>query len=654
MAKFIIEIRSKGFTNAKKRIDETTISLRKQKKQVDALTNATHKMRNATTGLTRAFGKFRNVLMLSTFAVVLFNNVMRRFREITPASELADLTRGFDNLRISAGLSSQTLEKLEEATNNTVDRMELMRQANNAMLLGVARSADELALMFDSAQRLARALGKDATFGIESFVTGLGRQSRLMLDNIGITIRVDQAYQKYADTLGITVTQMTDAQKKTAFLNEGLEQAARKADAAGKEILTTSDQLRTTDKAIKELRQSISQFLEPGTLLISKFFRDTAVAMREFIDEADEFGRVVKAQKSAANLRIELEKLLEESNKNADGTKQLSEAEQKEQDARKKRIAQIAAEIIGKRDLNRFEEELVLAKLGLREAISKEEEIMLKKLVTRNREIEAQEKIIDLEKQYKDIIEGRAEFEKFEAEHAEQRQKDSLQRNLDNINALIEQDRLMRQKLADERIAFEDEQNRVHMMAAKELAEMQAEVAEEGNDKQKLSLKEIEDQAYATAAALTSLASGFAAMSREGATAEEKARAMLQTLGQLVMIAAPGGAGALGGSVLQAMAGFIGHTGGLIQNNGIQRFATGGMVQGQDNVPIMAQAGEFIMQRSAVSNIGLQNLAQMNQTGQPSGGVTINIAGDMVGDEDHVRTKVLPAIKEELRREANA
>ena len=44
----------------------------------------------------------------------------------------------------------------------------------------------------------------------------------------------------------------------------------------------------------------------------------------------------------------------------------------------------------------------------------------------------------------------------------------------------------------------------------------------------------------------------------------------------------------------------------------------------------------------------------MNQTGQPSGGLTINIAGDMVGDEDHVRTKVLPAIKEELRREANA
>jgi hypothetical protein len=142
-------------------------------------------------------------------------------------------------------------------------------------------------------------------------------------------------------------------------------------------------------------------------------------------------------------------------------------------------------------------------------------------------------------------------------------------------------------------------------------------------------------------------------MGRSGASQEDKMKALLQTLGQLAMIAVPGGGGKLLGAGISAMAGFIGHTGGLIQNNGIQRFATGGMVQGQDNVPIMAQAGEFVMRRSAVNQIGLQNLAQMNQTGQPSGGLTINIAGDMVGDEDHVRTKVLPAIREELRREAN-
>lgn len=628
MAKFIIEIRSKGFTSAKKRIDETTIALRKQKKQVDAVTTATHKMRNATAGLVKQFGRFRNILMLTTFTVVLFNNIMRRFREITPAAELADLTRGFDNLRISAGLSSDTLQKLEEATNNTVDRMELMRQANNAMLLGVARSSDELAEMFDSAQRLARALGKDATFGIESFVTGLGRQSRLMLDNIGIVVRVDDAYEKYARTLGITVTEMTDAQKKTAFLNEGLAQATAKAETLGVEILSTSDKLRTTDKAIKELRQSVSQFLEPGTLLLSKWFRDTATSMSEFIDEADEFGRLVKAQERASNLRKELEAMLNTNTLSADQTKNMTDAEKKEIEARNKRLAQLTAELIGKRDLNRFEQELVLAKLGLRDAISAEEAVVLKAIVARDREIAQKEKLLELEKLATEIQTGLNERKEFEAEHDRQMFKENMERNLAETQAL--------QAMQEAEAKKREEQ---------EKADLQ---------KQKDNLEKMEDQAFRTAAAITSLAAGFAAMTRSGATAEEKARAMLQTLGQLVMIAAPGGAGALGGSVLQAMAGFIGHTGGLIQNNGIQRFATGGMVQGQDNVPIMAQAGEFIMQRSAVSNIGLQNLAQMNQTGQPSGGVTINIAGDMVGDEEHVRTKVLPAIKEELRREANA
>ena len=84
-------------------------------------------------------------------------------------------------------------------------------------------------------------------------------------------------------------------------------------------------------------------------------------------------------------------------------------------------------------------------------------------------------------------------------------------------------------------------------------------------------------------------------------------------------------------------------TGGLIKDNGIQRFATGGMVQGQDNVPIMAQAGEFIMQRSAVQNIGVQNLAEMNRNGT-SNGVTVNIQGNMIGNDEFVRDTLIPQL----------
>ncbi|BAQ90775.1 tail length tape measure protein [uncultured Mediterranean phage uvMED] len=169
--------------------------------------------------------------------------------------------------------------------------------------------------------------------------------------------------------------------------------------------------------------------------------------------------------------------------------------------------------------------------------------------------------------------------------------------------------------------------------------------------------KEEEDQLLKTAAATTTIASGLRTMMSAGASAEDQMKALVGTLAKLITMGvfSPGGVAtggdALMGSILGA---FVGHTGGLIQNNGIQRFATGGMVQGQDNVPILAQSGEFIMQRSAVNSIGLQNLAQMNQTGEASGALTVNISGNIIGDEEHVRDKVLPAIKEELRREANA
>jgi len=120
---------------------------------------------------------------------------------------------------------------------------------------------------------------------------------------------------------------------------------------------------------------------------------------------------------------------------------------------------------------------------------------------------------------------------------------------------------------------------------------------------------------------------------------------MLSTVGSLLMMM-PGGQ--VAGSFLQAGSMFIGHTGGLIGNNGIQRFAQGGMVQGEDNVPIMAQAGEFIMRRDAVQNIGIENLHAMNQSGTAP--VTVNINGGIV-QEDFVRNELMPQIHKSIKND---
>ena len=73
-------------------------------------------------------------------------------------------------------------------------------------------------------------------------------------------------------------------------------------------------------------------------------------------------------------------------------------------------------------------------------------------------------------------------------------------------------------------------------------------------------------------------------------------------------------------------------------------FHQGGMIGGQgQNVPIIAQPGEFVMQRSAVQSIGASNLAEMNATGQPTSNITVNIQGGVV-DQDYVANTLIPAI----------
>ena len=59
----------------------------------------------------------------------------------------------------------------------------------------------------------------------------------------------------------------------------------------------------------------------------------------------------------------------------------------------------------------------------------------------------------------------------------------------------------------------------------------------------------------------------------------------------------------------------------------------------------MAQAGEFIMSRNAVQSIGIDNLAQMNQTG--NAGITLNISAPLV--DETVVDSIIPAIEKAKR-----
>ena len=180
------------------------------------------------------------------------------------SSKLTAVEGGFRNLEKGIKGTGDTLKKLQKATDGTVDSIDLMKQANNAMLLGVFESNDQMAEAFDVAQRLGAALGQDTLFGVESLVTGMGRQSKLMLDNLGIMVDVEKANEEYAKTLGKTSSELTDQEKKTAFNTATMKEAKKLVETLGEENLTTRDRMNMLKASATNTAGVIGKALTPA------------------------------------------------------------------------------------------------------------------------------------------------------------------------------------------------------------------------------------------------------------------------------------------------------------------------------------------------------------------------------------------------------
>tara|TARA_R100000664_G_scaffold17733_1_gene26749 strand:+ start:11054 stop:12619 length:1566 start_codon:yes stop_codon:yes gene_type:complete len=125
------------------------------------------------------------------------------------------------------------IQSMRDATMGLVSDTELMTQANMALTLGSANNAQQFSDLAKTAQQLGRALGLDTAFALNSLNVGIARQSRLVLDNLGLIVSVEQANIKYAAALGKTVAQLTDLEKKEAFRIEAMEMAKEKLEALG-------------------------------------------------------------------------------------------------------------------------------------------------------------------------------------------------------------------------------------------------------------------------------------------------------------------------------------------------------------------------------------------------------------------------------------
>jgi hypothetical protein len=103
---------------------------------------------------------------------------------------IVDAVRLGDQLtKVSQGFArfggEANLEQLRQSTRGLVSDLELMKQATKAGTFGIG--IGEMGQLLNFATRRAQETGQEVDYLVNSIVTGIGRKSPLILDNLGIS-----------------------------------------------------------------------------------------------------------------------------------------------------------------------------------------------------------------------------------------------------------------------------------------------------------------------------------------------------------------------------------------------------------------------------------------------------------------------------------
>lgn len=162
----------------------------------------------------------------------------------------------FEMLTKNAGVAGDVLkDALEKAAKGLVDDEELLKAANKS-LLTFEGSARQLPEIFDLARKATSMFGGNLVSNFEAINQAIATGNQRALKNMGIIVDSDEAYKKYAASVGTTVAGLTDNEKKQAMLNAVLDKGKTAFQGINEDLKKNQnlwEQLKVTLGDIKDV-----------------------------------------------------------------------------------------------------------------------------------------------------------------------------------------------------------------------------------------------------------------------------------------------------------------------------------------------------------------------------------------------------------------
>lgn len=238
-------------------------------------------------GLTATFTKGNLYAMAISEATSALQGFAAEMQETIKQG--VEMARQGEGIRIAFERLNQPglLKNLKEATHGTVSELELMKQAVkfNDFKLPV----EQLGTLLEFAQKKAKDTGQSVDYMVDSIVTGLGRKSLMILDNLGLSAaQIKEEMKKSGD---MTTAVANIIKQQMAEAGDYVETAADRAARKQAELADKSEELGRRLMEASEKADEFNMTLKLGTLQV---LAETYEGLQVLGNAADSVGRQIK------------------------------------------------------------------------------------------------------------------------------------------------------------------------------------------------------------------------------------------------------------------------------------------------------------------------------------------------------------------------
>ena len=176
------------------------------------------------------------------------------------------------------------LDGLRQATHGTITDIELMKAA--VRFDDFKLSLDDMGAMLAFAQQKAKDTGQSVDYMVESITMGLGRQSKQILDN-----------------LGISASEITERMKETGDMTKAVAEIIREQmSKAGDYVETASERATQAEVDLKNAMEQLGKVFVPLTEQANSFFSSIQIGAVKAMTKIGEMLNTLSAAGRAGNV----------------------------------------------------------------------------------------------------------------------------------------------------------------------------------------------------------------------------------------------------------------------------------------------------------------------------------------------------------------